>query len=125
MGASKHTINVTAVFLTQRRMQFKVGEARSSERQLRGGAPKGTLLGNFLFILSTNRLEDPSGTAMTSTLSSTSVIGGSEGAEDLTVVSEDRDENERIRKCGPSGQERRTVRTRLNMSDTAKLLITE
>ena len=44
-------------FLTRRMMQFKVDSTLSSERHLKGGAPQGTLLGNYLFILATNDLE--------------------------------------------------------------------
>lgn len=39
-------------------MYFKVRNNKSSGRHLRGGAPQGKLLGNFLFILTTDCLED-------------------------------------------------------------------
>ena len=44
-------------FLTDRRMFFKAKDQKSSGRHLRGGAPQGTLLGNFLFIITTDELE--------------------------------------------------------------------
>ena len=37
-------------------MQFKAGRSLSSKRTLKGGAPQGTLIGNYLFILATNDL---------------------------------------------------------------------
>ena len=57
-GASDHVIRMTAAFLMGRRMVFKAGGAKSSSRLLRGGAPQGTLMGNYLFILTTDHIEE-------------------------------------------------------------------
>ena len=62
-NASPHSIRMTASFLSDRQMRFKAGNATSSLRQLKGGAPQGTLMGNFLFITATDGL----GKASTST----------------------------------------------------------
>lgn len=40
-----------------RRMTFKVNSVFSSERPLNGGSPQGTLLGNYMFVITTDRLE--------------------------------------------------------------------
>ena len=57
MGASASSTEIIQAFLHDRRMQFKIGSTLSSKRLLKGGAPQGTLLGNFLFILATDNLE--------------------------------------------------------------------
>ena len=56
-GGSPHSIAMTAAFLTDRKMEFKVGNTLSSARHLKGGAPQGTLMGNFLFILTTDNID--------------------------------------------------------------------
>ena len=56
-GASQMSIDLVASFLTDRKMRFKVADVLSEERPLKGGAPQGTLLGNFLFIITTDELE--------------------------------------------------------------------
>ena len=61
MMVGQHTIAMTRAFLTDRRMSFYVGNEWSSERKLKGGAPQGTLLGNYLFILATDNLEARNG----------------------------------------------------------------
>ena len=40
-------------------MQFKVNSTLSSKRSVHGGAPQGTRLGNLLFIVTINEIEDP------------------------------------------------------------------
>ena len=57
LGASPHTVEMIRAFLTDRQMQFKVDSVLSTKRHLKGGAPQGTLLGNYLFVLTTNDLE--------------------------------------------------------------------
>ena len=57
MGVPESSWGIIQSFLHNRQMQFKVGNSLSTSRLLRGGAPQGTLLGNFLFILATNDLE--------------------------------------------------------------------
>ena len=54
--ASPHCIRMTAAFLSDRRMVFKAGTTLSEARHLKGGAPQGTLLGNYLFIAATDSL---------------------------------------------------------------------
>ena len=56
-GASDHSVAMIAAFLRNRRMKFKVGETMSDERLVKGGSPQGTLLGNILFIITTDDLE--------------------------------------------------------------------
>lgn len=56
--ASVHMTRIVDSFLTQRMMVFKAGEAKSSPKLLRGGSPQGMLLGNFMFVIATNRLEE-------------------------------------------------------------------
>lgn len=57
-GASTNSYNLVQAFLTGRKMEFKVNESFSAKRLLKGGSPQGTLLGNFLFILATDSLEE-------------------------------------------------------------------
>ena len=56
-GASRHTVRMAAAFLMKRQMIFKAGQATSTPRLLKGGAPQGTLIGNYLFIMTTDQLE--------------------------------------------------------------------
>ena len=46
--------------LKDRKMLFRAGSALSEPRILNGGAPQGTLMGNYLFILTTDKLEEES-----------------------------------------------------------------
>ena len=57
-GASEYTISIVQSFLANRTMNVRIGSTLSSPRPIRGGSPQGTLLGNLLFTLSTNRIED-------------------------------------------------------------------
>ena len=57
-GASTDTLGVVSAFLTNRRMVFKVKNSFSSERAVKGGSPQGTKLGNLLFILTIDNIED-------------------------------------------------------------------
>ena len=57
-NVSGHVLRMTSEFLKNRKMQFRVGRELSSKRLLNGGAPQGTLLGNFLFILTTDEIEE-------------------------------------------------------------------
>ena len=59
MNVSAATTDMIQAFLHGRQMQFKVGNTVSTKRLLKGGAPQGTLLGNFLFMMATNELESP------------------------------------------------------------------
>ena len=57
-GCSPHSTRMIASFLSGREMLFRVGDSLSSPRPLNGGSPQGTLLGNFMFIITTDNLED-------------------------------------------------------------------
>ena len=56
-GASRESLSMVASFLDGRRMKFKVGSAFSREKEVRGGSPQGTKLGNFLFVVTINEIE--------------------------------------------------------------------
>ena len=56
--ASGHSIEMLATFLRGRKMRFKIGNTLSTPRPLKGGSPQGTLLGNFMFIITTDSLEE-------------------------------------------------------------------
>ena len=57
-GSTPHSTRMIASFLSGREMLFRVGDSLSSPRPLNGGSPQGTLLGNFMFIITTDDLED-------------------------------------------------------------------
>ena len=57
-GASTESIQMIGAFLRNRRMRFKVGAKLSDERGVNGGSPQGTRLGNFLFIITINKIEE-------------------------------------------------------------------
>lgn len=65
-GYCPHLVRMIAVFLSGRSTRYKIREQLSSERPVNGGSPQGTLLGNYLFIVTTdeleNRKDDPSPT---------------------------------------------------------------
>lgn len=56
-SATTHMTRLVGSFLMNRQMQFRAGNAVSSKRQLRGGSPQGTLQGNFMFVMTTDKLE--------------------------------------------------------------------
>ena len=58
LGASQRSLRMTEAFLTNRGMRFKVNGVLSTRRHLKGGAPQGTLMGNFLFIAATDHLDE-------------------------------------------------------------------
>ena len=66
-GSSSEIIRLLATFLTNRTMVVKVGDARSDPKPVNGGCPQGSILGVFLFNVTTDDLEDeicpPPGTA--------------------------------------------------------------
>ena len=68
-GASTNSLAMVAAFLRKRRMRFKVNNVLSGERLVRGGSPQGTKLGNFLFIITIDRIEQGSSRPMTSPIS--------------------------------------------------------
>ena len=57
-GASEYMTSIVRSFLANRTMNVRIGSTLSSPRPIRGGSPQGTLLGNLLFTLSTNKIED-------------------------------------------------------------------
>ena len=57
-GASTDIIRLLATFLTNRTMVVKVGNTRSKPRPVNGGCPQGSILGVFLFNVTTDDLED-------------------------------------------------------------------
>ena len=59
-GASSNLLAILASFLTNRTMVVKVDQAWSSPRPVCGGAPQGSILGVFLFNITTDNLEDAS-----------------------------------------------------------------
>ena len=57
-NTSIQTTRMIAAFLMERKMRIKMNPVTFSELwQIYGGSPQGTLLGNFLFILTTDKLE--------------------------------------------------------------------
>ena len=57
-GASTEVIALIATFLSDRTMTLKIGETWSDKRSVTGGCPQGSVLGVFLFNVSTDNLED-------------------------------------------------------------------
>ena len=56
--ASTPIIRLIATFLTNRTMSVRVGESWSEPREVNGGCPQGSILGVFLFNVTTDDLED-------------------------------------------------------------------
>ena len=59
-GASTPILRLLATFLTNRRMRVRVGQSWSQPRSVTGGCPQGSILGVFLFNITTDDLEDGS-----------------------------------------------------------------
>ena len=57
-GASTPIIRLIATFLTNRQMAVKVGDSWSTLLPVNGGCPQGSILGVFLFNITTDNLED-------------------------------------------------------------------
>ena len=56
-GASMESLQMVVAFFCGRRMRFKVNGTFSNERDMNGGSPQGTRLGNFLFITTIKTIE--------------------------------------------------------------------
>ena len=56
LGASSSAIGLVYAFLNNRSMSVKVGTEQSTPRHVPGGSPQGSILGNFLFCATTDKL---------------------------------------------------------------------
>lgn len=59
LGASMESIRMIHTFLEGRTMSVRINEAFSELRPVPRGSPQGTILGNYLFVIATDNLEDP------------------------------------------------------------------
>ena len=57
-GASTQVVRLLATFLSNRSMSVRVNQSWSPPRPVHGGVPQGSILGVFLFNVSTDDLED-------------------------------------------------------------------
>ena len=57
-GASDYITEMVRSFLANREMRVRIGSTLSDPRAICGDSPQGTLLGNLLFTLATNEIED-------------------------------------------------------------------
>ena len=57
-GASTDTIRMVAAFLNKRTMRLKVNNTYSEPRAVKGGSPQGTKIGNFLFTVTIEAIEE-------------------------------------------------------------------
>ena len=57
-GASTDSIRMTAAFLDRRQMRVKVGSTLLSPHLVKGGSPQGTRLGNYLFTVTIEAIEE-------------------------------------------------------------------
>ena len=60
--ASSESLKIIATFLHERKMRIKVRSTLSSLRLVRGGSPQGTWLGNYLFTVTIEAIEERNGT---------------------------------------------------------------
>ena len=58
LGASENTVDYVAAFLYGRKMSVQIGSAMSVPRLAPGGSPQGSILGNLLFCITTNRFAE-------------------------------------------------------------------
>lgn len=78
---SDHCIRMTAAFLTERKMILRAEQAISTPRILKGVAPQGTLLGNCLFILATDKMDERRTDNQTPTSESSTTVGADNDQE--------------------------------------------
>ena len=57
-SAFTESLSMIGSFLSGRKMRFKVNSTMSEARDVHGGSQQGTRLGNFLFVVSINAIED-------------------------------------------------------------------
>ena len=57
-GTSREAMTMIAAFLHRRTMRIKVGTVFSAPRIVNGGSPQGTKLGNFLFTMTIDCIEE-------------------------------------------------------------------
>ena len=57
-GATSETLALVASFLSGRKMRMKVGSTLSDPRFVNGGSPQGTKIGNFLFTVTIESIEE-------------------------------------------------------------------
>lgn len=57
-GCCPHLLRMIGAFLLERKTRYKINKTTSDERPVFGGSPQGTLLGNFLFVIATDNLEE-------------------------------------------------------------------
>ena len=57
-GSSNQTLRMIYFFLRDRTMQIRNGQKLSRSRNMKGGAPQGTKLGNILFCLTVENIEE-------------------------------------------------------------------
>ena len=57
-GAHPHLVGLVAAFLYERKMAVKIDGQFSSVRQVNGGAPQGSILGSYLFCITTEILAE-------------------------------------------------------------------
>ena len=82
-GASTQIIGLLASFLTGRTMTVRVGSSWSSPRHVTGRCPQGSILGVFLFNLTTDDLEDDSAFVSEVERPDPVGVGGEEEDEDF------------------------------------------
>ena len=58
-GATRGSYGMVNAFLYGRTMSVRVGESKSVPRPVPGGSPQGSILGNFLFCVTTDSLSNP------------------------------------------------------------------
>ena len=57
-GASKTSVSVVHSFLRDRTMSARIVSTLSAPKQVNGGSPQGSILGNLLFTVTTDKLAD-------------------------------------------------------------------
>ena len=81
-GASSDTLQMVAAFLTGRSMKVKVGQVFSEARQVNGGAPQGTKMGNLLFSITIEDLEKRNSDLSAQIAPEVDLIGGEDRDQD-------------------------------------------